>query len=877
MKPVYEIFGLIFLLLTFCMVYARGYDPVANAGAIVRLENVRFTVLTAGVIRMEWTADGVFEDHASLVFVNRNTPATDFTQQIKHGWLHIETNKFLLKYKIGSGKFNAENLSIEFTMDGIQRVWKPGMENKGNLKGTIRTLDECSGNWNTRTKKEIVLEEGLISRDGWVQIDDSDRPIFDNSDWQWVMPRPKKESQDLYFFCYGYDYKTALYDFMQIAGKIALPPKFVFGAWWSRYWEYTDWELRELVNEFEIHDVPLDVLVVDMDWHVTSKPEWYRDGKKVKDQAGQPAGWTGFSWNRSYFPDPKNFLDWSKSKGLKVCLNLHPASGIQPHEDEYAEIATAMGIDPNSKKYVPFDIVDKNFAENFLKIMLHPMENDGVDFWWLDWQQWSTTKIEHVNPTFYLNYVFFSDMERQNVKRPLIFHRYGGRGNHRYQIGFSGDTHINWRSLDYQPYFTATASNVGYGFWSHDIGGHMYGKSYPELYTRWVQFGLFSPVLRTHCTKANHEGGIERRIWAYPLENFYAMRDAFLLRYALIPYIYTAARVAYDTGISICYPMYYDHPKSEPAYQFKNQYMFGNDLLVSPITQPMGKDSLFSVKQIWLPQGDWIEWFSGTKFSGDKVIERAFTLDEIPIYVKAGSIIPMQPKMRNSSEKPIDPLILTIFPGTAGMTRVYDDEGNNQNYQTGAFTFTSIHFNRANQREMNIVIEPIEGNYPGMLLSRAYEVRFPLTFPPSTVKINGEIIKDEKNSKLNSWNYNGDDLTTTILTAKFSVHQKVEIDVQFPEWDPNLLSGKKGKIRRMVKFMQFLAKNSWDQSQYSNDVVVQTAQTGHRISLNPQLALSEMQNFDSAWQQVLEMIKENSAINKKYTPYYDLFKITDQE
>jgi len=206
-------------------------------------------------------------------------------------------------------------------------------------------------------------------------------------------------------------------------------------------------------------------------------------------------------------------------------MNLHPASGIQPYEDVYPAFANAMGIDPVTQKYIPFDITNKKYARNFLDLVLHPMEKEGIDFWWLDWQQWGKTAIKGVNPTFYLNYVLFSDMERRNEKRALLFHRWGGLGNHRYQIGFSGDTHITWASLDYQPYFTSTAANVGYGFWSHDIGGHMSGdqQKNPELYTRWIEWGAFSPILRTHSTK---NPNIERRIWAYPVDYFYAMRNA---------------------------------------------------------------------------------------------------------------------------------------------------------------------------------------------------------------------------------------------------------------------------------------------------------------------------------------------------------------
>ncbi|NOZ62133.1 MAG: alpha-glucosidase, partial [Calditrichaeota bacterium] len=661
-------FFFIFLLLSgmFAMAQKKSFaenvhNPVADKKSMVTDENVRFTVLTPQMIRMEWSENGKFIDQATLVFLNRRLPVPKFTVTRKNGWLKIQTSHLKLRYKIGSGKFNAKNLQIEFSLNGKSVQWHPGMKDSNNLKGTIRTLDGVKG--------ATDLEPGLISRDGWTLVDDTKRPLLDNSDWQWAQPAPQHDYQDWYFFGYGHNYKQALHDFTRVAGKIPLPPRFVFGVWWSRYWAYTDEEFRQLVHEFEIHDVPLDVLVIDMDWHETFNLRWWR---KERDQAGQRKGWSGYTWNKILFPDPKEFLDWCDKKGLKTPLNLHPASGVQPWEEKYPEMARAMGIDPATKKYVPFDIVDKKFAKNYMEILHHPLEKMGVDFWWLDWQQEHKTKIPGVNPTFWLNYVHFTDMERQG-KRPLIFHRWGGLGNHRYQIGFSGDAISVWQSLAFQPYFTATASNVLYGYWSHDIGGHMPGEVEPELYTRWIQFGVFSPVLRTHTTR---NPKAERRIWAYPVDYFNVMRDAFLLRYAMIPYIYTQARKAYDTGVSLCRPMYYDYPEAEEAYQFKDQYMFGDDLLVAPITEPLDSMSMLITKKIWLPPGEWIEWFTGNILQGGKVIERSFALDEIPVYAKAGAIIPMQPKMRYSNEKPVDPLILTIFPGEKGETQVYEDAGN---------------------------------------------------------------------------------------------------------------------------------------------------------------------------------------------------------
>ena len=246
-----------------------------------------------------------------------------------------------------------------------------------------------------------------------------------------------------------------------------------------------------------------------------------------------------------------------------------------------------MGIDPATKKYIPFNPTDKKCATNYLNLVLHPLEKQGIDFWWLDWQQQSTTNLPGVKPTWWLNYVHFTDQQREG-KRPLLFHRWGGLGNHRYQIGFSGDTISVWESLAFQPWFTATAANVGYAYWSHDIGGHMPGAVDPELYTRWIQFGVFSPILRTHTTK-NPDS--ERRIWAYPEPYSAVLRTAFQLRYAMQPYLYTEARRTYDTGVAFFRPLYYDWPEEDAAYTSKNEYIFGDQMIVSPVTAPADKIS----------------------------------------------------------------------------------------------------------------------------------------------------------------------------------------------------------------------------------------------------------------------------------------------
>jgi alpha-glucosidase (family GH31 glycosyl hydrolase) len=830
------------------------YDPVADPRAVVTAGHARFTILTPQLIRMEWAADGKFEDHPSLVFLNRKLPVPKF-QTMDEGMarssiLFIRTEFLTLRYESAlppaAEKFSPDNLSISFKLDGKDVEWKPGTPDTGNLLGTARTLDGAKG---ANTK----LEPGLVSRDGWVLVDDSTRPLFDSDDfsftegekspWPWVMQRPPGDRQDWYFFGYGHDYRRALYDFTRVAGKIPLPPQFAFGTWWSRYWSYTDQEFEELVKSFQMHTVPLDVLVIDMDWHPTFGMHWW---DKQLDQSGHNLGWTGYSWNKLLFPDPTAFLTWVHQQGLKATLNMHPAGGVEPWETRYPEMARAMGIDPATKKYVPFDIANKKFAVNYMDIMHHPLEKQGIDFFWLDWQQEPTTSVPGVNPTWWLNYVHFTDQEREG-KRALLFHRWGGLGNHRYEIGFSGDTISVWDSLAFQPYFTATAANVGYAYWSHDIGGHMPGVIDPELYLRWIQFGVFSPILRTHTTK---NPDAERRIWAYPEPYSDLMRRLFVLRYALQPYIYTEARRTYDTGVAFLHPLYYDWPEAPHAYDDNDEYMFGDEMLVAPIVEPVAKDTEIAKRTVWLPQGNWIEWETGAHFKGPVSISRDFSIRQMPVYVTEGSIIPMEPAMSYTREKPVDPLILTVFPPADGQTstyKLYADAGNTPAYRRREESWTTLRARETNDGTgFTVTIAPIEGHYAGMPVSRAYEVRLVETWPPDSVTVNGTSIAQSQTNSEPGWRYDGDTVTTIIRTHSFSTATAITVSVKIkPEAakQRQLLDGFAGKLTRLRETYDIL-NQTWPEG-WTPDPLIDAMQTGDRITYRPETALSELTAFRS--------------------------------
>jgi alpha-glucosidase len=844
-------------------------NPVADPRAVVTLGKARFTVLTPQLIRMEWSADGRFEDHASLVFINRRLPVPKF--EVSHadmmGVLTIRTSALTLKYVSswdeGRG-FDEKNLWITLTVDGRQVIWHPGDADPENLQGTTRTLDGALG-----SKTREPIEPGLVSRSGWALVDDSSRPLFDSTDfrflqrekspWPWAMERPANEAPgkytDWYLFGYGHDYKQAVGDYVRVAGRIPLPPRFAFGVWWSRYWAYSDQELDELVKGFRENDTPLDVLVIDMDWHISQ--EQLKAMGEV-DRSGYELGWTGYTWNKVLFPDPDAFLKKIHEDDLKTTMNLHPASGIQPWEQAYPAMARAMGIDPATKKYIPFDPTNKQWATNYFDLVLHPLEKQGIDFWWLDWQQDPMmTKLPGVANTWWLNYLHFTDQQREG-KRPLLFHRWGGLGNHRYQIGFSGDTVSVWESLAFQPWFTATAANVGYAYWSHDIGGHMPGAVDPELFTRWVQFGIFSPILRTHTTK---NPDAERRIWAYPEPYSSVLRSAFQLREAMEPYLYTEARRTYDTGVAFLRPLYYDWPEEDAAYTSRNEYVFGDQMLAAPVTAAADKVSGLAAEHVWLPKsdspgGDWIEWPTGKHFAGPVSAERSFTIAQIPVYVKAGAIVPMQPPMLHTGEKSVDPLIVNVWPlapGTSSSYSVYEDSGASVEYQRGVFARTPIKAAQTGDK-LRVEIGPVEtgsgGSYPGMLKTRGYELRLPADWPPASVAVNGKAVPFAKPGEDMGWTFEGNTLTTIVAVPAGSTAAKVVIEVRRAKG----LTARRGELDGFAGRMTFL-RGAYDAMQATGPVagpslaLVDAMQSGDRLSYLPEKIEGELPHLDRALKQ----------------------------
>lgn len=692
--------------------FLRGMHPAMNPATTLQGEHWRIGLITESLIRLEWSDSGEFEDRATLMAVDRAflpSGAVDYTTGERDGMLVVETPALRLTYD--RKPFSKEGLTIvvKGVPDSQFNTWHYGDDPKGNLGGTARTLDEADG--------AIPLGQGVISRDGWAVLDDSASNVFVTADADGnlpdgvvayggigVAPRDHRET-DIYFFGYGRRYREAVHDFQKLSGPAPLLPRYALGNWWSRYYRYSEEEYLDLMDRFKREGIPFTTSVIDMDWHLVND---------VDPKYG--SGWTGYTWNPKLFPDPKRFLDGLHERGLRTTVNIHPRDGIRAFEKPYAKAAATVGVDAEAQEPVEFDLTNPKFVQAYFD-MHHDLEADGIDFWWIDWQQGGVTRQPGLDPLWVLNHMHYCDSARDG-RWPLTFSRFAGPGSQRYPVGFSGDTVITWKSLKFQPYFTSTASNIGYGWWSHDIGGHMFGYRDEELEARWYQLGAFSPINRLHSSCSPFSG---KEPWNFHEPVRSAMVDVLRLRQALMPYLYTMNWRAAVDGDPIVEPMYWANPNLGESYEVPDEFRFGTELVVAPVVDPMDKASMRGKADAWLPQGDWFDFFDGRRYVAADPAGRRLavwrTIDRIPVFAKAGGIVPMQSDPL--SDMTVNPraLDVVVFPGADGSFAMREDSGEFHDVcadaaaaQEAATAVTAMTWQWDDGRSPQFVIEAPTGN-----------------------------------------------------------------------------------------------------------------------------------------------------------------------
>lgn len=697
----------------------------------VVIGNSRFTFITENLVRMEYANHRKFLDDSTLFAVNRQPGNVDVKVERKSGKYILSTSMMAIEFENDGFPFGQNNVRVSFEMNGKRKNWCMTDEQQSNLKGAVTTLDAVGA--------PIPLQEGLLSRDGWYLINDTGKDIYKNG---WLSIRDRDHVQDLYLFVYGNDYKSALRSLKAISGAVPMTRKYVHGSWYCRWWQYTADDYRELVKGYHEHDFPLDIMVFDMDWH-------RKDGKVGTGHAFT-RGWTGYSWNRGLIPDPGALIREFHDQQIYVTINEHPHDGLRPHEDVYPEFARALGIDTDKDIVPVFDAGDRKYMDAFMKYAHQESDSMGVAFWWLDWQQdyayplvrGTTTK--HVP---WLNELYYNYSKQGNL-RGAGFSRWGGWGDHRHPIQFSGDAVGNWNMLKFEVKLTTTSGNVGCFFWAHDIGG-FYGGLDPELYTRWTQFGLLNSSLRIHSVVGDK---MDRRPWLWGEREEKAMQRIYHMRSRLMPYIYSSVRQCHTEMLPLNRGLYIEYPTDKESYKHEEEFLFGDLILASPITQAgSGEDKVVN-QSVWFPKGsDWYSFFTGSKYEGGRTAVVSCPLEESPVFVKGGWPLPMQPYTERMASTPLTTLVIRCYPGNEGSNNtysLYEDDGLTTEYIKGKYATTDMTYKKENE-SITVSIHPTAGSYKGQPQKRAYRIELPEVSFKSKIKVNGKTVKPIADSNIN--------------------------------------------------------------------------------------------------------------------------------
>lgn len=652
------------------------------------------------------------------------------------------------------------------------------------LGGYRRGLDGVTGSGDAP-----VTTPGLLNEDGWYLLDDTPSALYDTTARK-VTPRPGhggEPYQDGYVFGYGHAYKQALNDLATLTGPPALLPSWAYGVWYSEYIDRTaaDYE-KTIVPGFRSEGVPLDVLVTDTDY------------KAVND-------WSGWEIDKTKFPDPKGFFDWSASQGLHNTLNVHPS--ILASDPQFAQAqATAKGklqkggcaggasVEDNC---YTFDFGDADQLKAYLDLH-RTMDQQGNDFWWLDWCcDASQSSQPGVSPDAWINQQY-ATATAKTLGRGFVLSRaygslqaggYSGQqalptgpwADKRTTVHFTGDTSSTWGTLQLEVGYTpGESAATGMAAITHDIGGHndttgLTGsetytdggqsrtthKLPDDLYARWVQFGAFQPIDRLH---SNHS---DRLPWQYG-DAARKSADAFLnLRENLLPYTYTLAAEANRTGVPIVRPTYLEYPDEAQAYATAgSEYFYGSNVLVAPVTTP-GASATTSV---WFPPGRWTDYFTGKTYTGGTTQDITTGLDTMPVFVKAGGILPMRThNVTDNDRNPLTDVTLSVATGADGSYSLYEDNGAGPGKIRSATT--TVRYRQSGARH-TVSIEPVKGSFTGQVKERSWTLALMGAHSPTKVTASGV--------RLSAHAYHWDK-TTGILTVtlpRHSVHAPITVTYQ---------------------------------------------------------------------------------------------------
>lgn len=590
-----------------------------------------------------------------------------------------------------------------------------------------------------------------------------------------------------YYFIYGPKPKDVHGRFVALTGTMPLPPKWAVAYQQCRYSYYPESRVREIAENFRSKKIPCDVIYLDIH---------YMDEYRC------------FTWDKERFPNPRKMLRDLAKDGFKVVVIIDPGIKNEPGYWVYDEGMKGNHFVkyPNGKHFVgnvwPGECVFPDFTRKESRAwwgtLYKGLIDDGIKGFWNDMNEPAVFDVP--SKTFDLT-VMHDDMglktdhrKNHNVYgmqmargtydgvlklrpngRPFVLTRANYAGGHRYAAAWTGDNISSWDHLEMAVPMCLNLSISGQPFVGTDIGGFV-GSPSGELYARWLQFGVFTPLMRTHT----EIGSADQEPWSYGPEFEAINKKSIELRYKLLPYMYTQFYLASRTGVPIMRPLVFDYPEEPAVYWNERDFLFGDAFLVAPVLLPG-----HTKRDVRLPAGEWYNYWTAEKFTGPKQVRVEAPIERIPLFVKAGSIIPTQQIVQYSDEMPIDPLTLEVFPpvlnpGSASIqssTQLYEDDGATFKYMKGEFCLRQIHF-KSSEQSQEIVLSNPEGTYRPPKRSVVMKIMSSV-LRPSSVEFDGKMLEGVRlegfAKSRKGWAY---DQSEKILWVKFEdrfTEQKVKV------------------------------------------------------------------------------------------------------
>ena len=719
---------------------------LSDSSATFRGKMYRISILSDRLIRLEYNANGNFNDNLTLLAKNRNFTKPNITFEENERYLTISSKYFNLRYlkeKPFLGTKLAPDANLKVTLNETDKIWYYNHPEVRNYNGNIVSLEDFAN---------IKNLKGLYSTDGFVTIDDSNSLLLDEYGY---VHKSSDEYVDLYLFMYKRDFGYCLNDYFKLTGFPIILPRYALGIWWNRDRIYSFDNTKTLVQAFNKYEIPLSVLLLSEFWH-------------IKDKNNYNLYKSGYTFNKELFPHPEDFTKYMHDRGIKVGIDIDVNEGIRQEEDCYSIISKNMGINDNTT--IPFNVLDTEFISSFIEYAINPLLNIGIDFFWIKYNK-SNEELQA------LDYYILKNFERDKTNRGMILTQNPIKVPHKYSVLYSGKTEVTWRHLNNLPKYISGCANAGISWLSNDVGGFRDGVEDSELYLRHVQLATFSPIFRFSAIRGPY---YKREPWMWDVKTYTLAKEYCNLRHRLIPYIYSENYQYYKTGMPIARPLYYTAPSiiDEPLYA--NEYYFGKELLIAPITKPKDYVMNRAIEQVYIPEGKWYDFKTGKRFNGDKRYVVFYKDQDYPIFVKAGAIIPMavlKPN-RNDVSNPTD-MEIHVFPGQSNIYKLYEDDGISSLYKEGYYIVTAIDYNYL-ANNYTLIIHPTEGKTGIIPNYRNYKIRFRNTKPSAEVSVymNG----DKATNKIETYVEDNDFIVTVYdvdTTKQMTINCKgsdIEID-----------------------------------------------------------------------------------------------------